>query len=54
MINSRKSRFSDGLMGGVPARFLKTARPWTEEQPYKDEVERCERLKRKMGLENLL
>lgn len=27
----------------VPVRFLKTARPWTEEQPYKDEVERCEK-----------
>lgn len=35
---------------GVPARFLKTARPWAEEQPYKDEVERCEKLKRKMNL----
>lgn len=39
-----------GRAGGVPARFLKTARPWTEEQPYKDEVERCEKLKRKMNL----
>ena len=39
-----------GRAGGVPARFLKTARPWTEEQPYKDEVERCERLKKEMKL----
>ena len=44
-----KQPFSDGL-GGVPARFLKTARPWTEEQPYKDEFERCESLKVKMEL----
>lgn len=34
----------------VPARFLKTACPWTEEQPYKDEIERCEKFKRKMNL----
>lgn len=34
----------------VPARFLKIACPWTEEQPYKDEVERCEKFKRKMNL----
>ena len=42
------------VMGGVPALFLKTARHWTEELPYNDEVERCERLKRKIGLANLL
>ena len=46
---SQNSRSRTGW-GGVPARFLKTARPWTEEQPYKDEVERCEKLKRKMNL----
>lgn len=41
-------------VGGVPARCLKFSRPWTEEQPYKDCVERCELLKKKMGLENVL
>ena len=37
-------------VGGVPAHSLKTYRPWTEEQPYKDCMERCESLKVKMGL----
>ena len=38
------------LGGGVTARFLKESLPWTEEQPYKDEMERCERLKIEYGL----
>ena len=36
--------------GGTCFALLKTTRPWTEEQPYKDEFERCEKLKRKMNL----
>lgn len=38
------------LIGGVPAKVIKQTLPWTEEQPYKDERERCEKLKKEMGL----
>ena len=38
------------LWGGTPASRLKASRPWTEESLYKEEVERCERLKNKMCL----
>lgn len=40
-------------IGGVPARSLKTSQPWTEEQPYKDCVERCEKLKNKLYQDNI-
>lgn len=39
------------LVGGIPARSLKPSRPWTEEQPYKSEFERCEALKKEMSLD---
>lgn len=41
------------LLGGVPARSLRPSRPWTEEQPYKEEYERCERLREELGLLNI-
>lgn len=41
------------LWGGIPAKFLKKSQPWTEEQPYKNEYERCEELKQKLGLLNI-
>ena len=34
----------------VTAKFIKKARPWTDEYPYCDEYERCEKLKLRMGL----
>lgn len=39
------------LIGGVPAKVLKSCEPWTEE--CKEDVELCERLRIKMGLEYL-
>lgn len=39
------------LVGGIPARSLKPSRPWTDEQPYKSEFERCEALKKEMSLD---
>lgn len=41
------------LWGGVPAKFLKDSHPWTDEQPYKDEFEKCEALRLKMNLLDL-
>ena len=38
------------IWGGVPAHCLKSHEPWTEEQPYKDEMERCEALRKQMNL----
>lgn len=38
-------------MGGVPGKLLKDGiDPWTEEQPYKDEYERCEELKANLNI----
>lgn len=40
------------LWGGVPGKLLKVGiAPWTEEQPYKDEYERCEKLRKKLNIE---
>ena len=39
-------------MGGTP-KVIKKARPWTDEYPYCDENERCEKLKIKMELNYL-
>ena len=42
----------NSLWGGVPAKLLKSSiKPWTEEQPYKDEYERCEQLRKKLNIE---
>lgn len=38
------------LWGGVPAHFIQEKRPWTDGEPYCSEVQKCEVLKRKMGL----
>lgn len=39
------------LWGGVPGKLLKDGiAPWTEEQPYKDEYERCEELKANLNI----
>lgn len=40
-------------MGGVTAKYLKKSNPWTYYQPYKDGFERCESLKKEMGLSYL-
>lgn len=40
------------LIGGVPAKTLKACEPWTEE--CKEDVELCENLRIKMGLEYLI
>lgn len=36
------------LLGGVVAKPIKECLPWTEDEPYKDEYERCEKLRKKM------
>lgn len=41
------------LLWGGTAKFIKKERPWTDEYPYCDEYRRCEKLKIKMGLNNL-
>lgn len=41
------------LWGGVIAKYIKECRPWTEEQPYRDEYERCEMLKKELGLTDI-
>lgn len=49
---NRNFLIENNLLGG-PAHNLKLSRPWTEEQPYKDEYERCERLRKELGLLNI-
>ena len=39
------------LIGGVHAKVLKSCEPWTEE--CREDVELCEKIRRKMGLEYL-
>lgn len=43
----------DQLWGGVPARFLKKSEPWTNHPLYLDEVNRCETIKKRLGLYSL-
>lgn len=39
------------LWGGVPAKSLRDGvKPWTEEQPYKEEYERCEKLRKELNI----
>lgn len=38
------------LFGGVPAKPIKQTNRWTDEQPYKDECERVEQLRKEMNL----
>jgi len=37
-------------VGGVVSVPLKKCEPWTEEEPYHTEMEKCEALKQKMGI----
>lgn len=40
------------IIGGIPAKVLKSCEPWIKE--CKEDVELCELIKRKMGLEYLV
>ena len=41
------------LWGGIVAKKIKDSKPWTEEYPYCENINRCELLKKSMGLTNI-
>jgi hypothetical protein len=51
VIDKQRHQITIPAMGGVPGKLLKDGiDPWTEEQPYKDEYERCEELKANLNI----